>query len=218
MSRAGRRLLPWLLVALGCDRSPATPAQAAPAAAPASAPAQRPGVGALSALPTEDLVGYLSGNYHTISNNPAVFADLDRRRIVMMGKSGRRELPIATRPAEAARQYEAFLLDNDYAANGKTRADPHPKVQVGSQEMVVVSMGELFPEMPADLKAHFAPAQLDVLYHLSGTEGYRLVAARGPVMWCYTGTVEVDGAGTKRAFPVEKANEAFAAFQALLPR
>jgi hypothetical protein len=172
----------------------------------------------LSTLPTKDLVGYLSGNYHTGGNNPAIYADLDRKMFVMMGKRSFAELPMTTKPAEAAAAFESFFVLHGYHANGKTPTDDHQKVMVDGKEMVVVSTDELFPKMPADLKALFTPEQAELLYHTPPSDGYKLVAAKYPLMYCYTHSIAVLSSHDEHEFPIEKASDAFAAFAKLLPK
>ena len=162
----------------------------------------------LDALPLRDLVGYVSGNYHTGGNNPAIYADTDRKVFVMSSKAGYAELPFATKAAEASAAFEAFLLDTGYKANGKEPGDTHQKVMVNGKEMVVMTNDELFPKMPADLRAHFTDDQYDLLYHSRPGDTYQRIAKKYPVLWCYSGTIALVGG---KEYPVAKANDAFAA-------
>ncbi len=175
-----------------------------------------PGPASLTTLPLVDLVGYLTGNYHTSSNNPAMYLDRDRKLFVMMGKHGKAELPSAD-PLAATAAFETFLLAHGYAVNHKAVTDDtHPRVMVGSQEMVVMTTDELFPEMPAELKAHFSPAQYEKLYKTATNQGMDIVATRAPVIWAYTHSLVVVGPGAKsQEFSVDRADAAFAAFRAL---
>lgn len=204
------------LVALaGCKRSRPEPAVTEP---PKQAPADRE---ALRAVKVEDAFGYLTGKYHTSSNNPALYADPERKLYVVLGKRGRTEFPLAE-PAIAA--YEDLLLDSGYHVNGKTPADHHQKVMIDGKEMVVMSTAEIFPEMPADLKSHFTANQLEILYHTTGTAGVALYSGHDkdypshPAMWAYSGSIEVIGPDIVKDFPVEQASEAFAEYRALVKR
>ena len=209
-------------VVVACGKSEPTPVPSPTRSAEPTAPTPKPTTEdpkILDALPIKDLVGYLSGNYHAGGNNPAIYADLDRKVFVMMGKRGSVELPMATKPAEAAAAFESFLVLHGYEANGKSPTDEHQHVMVNGKEMVVMTTDELFPEMPADLKAHFTPEQYDLLYHTRPSDGYARVAAKYPLMWCYTHSVAVVGPKhPEHEFPIAKASDAFAEFQKLLPR
>jgi hypothetical protein len=205
------RILAITLALASCTKRREEPAEIAVAA--------KPDQGVLRPIKVEDAVGYLSGNYHTISNNPAIFAD--GTRFVMMGKQYRKEVAFADRDRAFA-TFEQLLLDHGYAANGKPAPDRHQKVMVDGKEMVVVQMGELFPEMPAELKARFTAAQLAVLDHTTTTDGYRLFSghdpryAPHPVIYASSKQLTVVGPGTEKSFPIERATEAFTAYRALL--
>ncbi|HUJ61094.1 MAG TPA: hypothetical protein VLX92_21470 [Kofleriaceae bacterium] len=208
-----RALVVVAVVAIGCkDKPAAEPVPAPQAQAGGSAAA---GLASLRTLPAIDLVGYLSGNYHTASNNPAMYADLDRKVFVMMGKHGKAEVPL-DKPDDATTAFESFLVLHGYAADGRPPTDDHQKVMVDGKEMVVVTTDELFPEMPADLRAHFSDAQNDALYHTRPHDGYALLAEKEPVVWAYTATLEVLAPGVARQFPVEKASDAMALFRSLV--
>ncbi|HEY4183396.1 MAG TPA: hypothetical protein VGM90_41515 [Kofleriaceae bacterium] len=173
----------------------------------------------LDTLSLEDLVGYASGAYHAGGNNPAIYADIDHKTIVLMGNKATAKIPIATQPAEAAAAYEAFLVQHGYEANGKQPTDEHQHVMINGKEMVVMSTDELLPAMPADLKAHFTPAQYDLLYHTPVAANLARVALKVPVMYCYSNMIAVIGpAHPLKEYPIEQASKAFAEFQTMLPK
>lgn len=195
-----------LLVLLACKSSDPAPI--------AEKPAPIADRSSLDKLPVADLVGYFSGAYHTSSNNPGVYYDASKHVIAMSGRSGSAELPSTTKPEEVRDALEVFFLANDYEINGKKPTDKHQKVMVNGKEMVVMPMTELFPEMPADLKAHFTSEQYDLLYKTASTDGYGIVAKKYPVMFAYLGAIEVRlPDGSKSVFDLQKANDAFALFQ-----
>jgi hypothetical protein len=206
-----------LLALTTCDRPQpvqlAAPAQALP---PAPSPF-KPGTGTLDTLAPEDLVGYLTGNYHTSSNNPAIYADRDRKVFVMMGKRAKAELPL-DKPEEAMAAFEKFLVLHGYAANGKQPTDDHSKVMVDGKEMVVMTSDELFPKMPDELKAHFTQTQFDLLYRTAPREGFHHLAATHPLIWAYTQTLVVLGSGVEKEFPVAQADDAFAEYRRLIAK
>lgn len=169
----------------------------------------------LSAVPAKDLVGYLSGNYHNGSNNPAMYADLDRKVFVMMGERAAAEVPF-DKPAEATAAFEKFLVLHGYAANGTPPTDDHQKIMVAGKEMVVMPMDELMPEMPAELKAKFTTEQYSTLYKTNRYDGYAVVAVKYPIIWAYAETLVVQGKNPRQEFPIEKATDALAAFGKLL--
>jgi hypothetical protein len=178
---------------------------------------------ALLALPVVDGVGFLTGNYHTSSNNPAMYADPERKLFVLLGKKARLELPLG-KPEDAIAAYEQFLLQHGYAANGKTAPDDHQKVMVDGKEMVVMQMSELLPEMPADLASHFTPRQRKVIGNTTGTNGFKLFSghdkdyAPHPMLYAGAKAVFVVGPDTDKQFPIEQASAAFAEYRAMLKR
>ena len=174
-------------------------------------------VAILEDVSTRDLVGYHSGHYQTIGNNPAIYADLENKVFVMMGKKSVAELPMATNSNEAATAFETFIVLHGYAANGKQPIDSHQKVTINGQEMVVMTRDELLPTMPTDVKAHFTAEQFNLLENQSSRNGYRVIATRVPLMYCYAGSIVVLGANEEHEFPVAQATDAFVAFRKLLP-
>ncbi len=178
---------------------------------------------ALTSVKIEDGIGFLTGNYHTSSNNPAMYADPDKHMFVLLGNKSRLEVPLAD-PSKAIAAFEDFLLLHGYSPNGKTAPDTHQKIMVDGKEMVVMRMDELLPTMPADLRSRFTTAQYDALEHTSGTTGFRLYSGHDkdypahPLMFAYTKSISVVGPDTEKDFPIEKASEAFAEYRALLAR
>lgn len=178
---------------------------------------------ALRALPAEDGMGYLSGNYHTGHNNPITWVDDARQRFVFMGRQYRIEVPL-DQPDRAFEMAERLLLDHGYPASGKDPAETRPTLEVDGQKMVVVQMAELFPEMPEELKKRFTDQQRDVLYKTAGGDGVRLFSGHDgdypphPAMWAASDQVVVAGPGTWKDFPVQKLAEAFAEYRALIGR
>lgn len=221
-----------LLFSVGCKkREEAQPVQvSAPAAVAAPQdpadpfPAGEAGDRkALLALPIIDGVGFLTGHYHTSSNNPAMYADSERKLFVMLGKKGKLEVPIAN-AEDAIAAYEQFLLRHGYPANGKDAPDDHQKVMVDGKEMVVMEMSELLPEMPADLKKHFTPRQHEVIRNTSGTKGFELFSGHDkdypphPLMYAGSNQVFVVGPDTDKSFPIAQASAAFAEYREMLKR
>lgn len=178
---------------------------------------------ALRALPAEDGMGYLSGNYHTGHNNPITWVDDARQRFVLMGRQYRIEVPL-DQPDRAFEMAERLLLDHGYPASGKDPAETRPTLEVDGQKMVVVQMAELFPEMPEELKKRFTDQQRDVLHETAGGDGVRMFSGHDgdypphPAMWAASEQVVVAGPGTWKAFPVQKLAEAFAEYRALIGR
>jgi hypothetical protein len=180
-----------------------------------NAPPAKADLSLLQPLPAVDLVGYVSGHYRTGGNNPAIYADLDRKMFVMMGKRGTAELPLA-KPDEVGPAFAQFLVAHGYAANGVQPTDDHAKVVIDGKQMVVVTTDEIFPKMPDELKAHFTPAQLELLYHTRPRDCFEMVAAKYPVIWAYSESLEVLGPGFHQEFPIAQASEAFAAYRKLI--
>jgi len=178
---------------------------------------------ALLALPIVDGIGYMSGNYGTSHNHPAMFADPARKVFVLMGKKGKAEVPFA-KVDDALAAYEQFLLQHGYAANGKEAPDDHQKIMVDGKEMVVMTMQELMPEMSSETKARFTERQYKVLRNTTGTAGYQQLSGHvtefppHPLMFAGAEQVFVVGPGTDKSFPIAKASEAFAEYRQLLTR
>jgi hypothetical protein len=164
-------------------------------------------------LPAKDLVGYLTGSYGTFSNNPALYADLDRRVFVMMGKRATAELAL-DRPDEAIAAFEKFLVLHGYAANGVQPTEDRAQILIDGKPMVLVDVAELVPRMPPELEAHFTQAQRDLLGRTAPGAGFALLARRYPVIWAYSEELEVlGGGGAAQEVPIAKAAEAFTAFR-----
>lgn len=176
---------------------------------------EKPDLSLLAALPAVDLVGYLSGRYGTGGNNPAIYADVDGKLFVMMGKRGTAELPL-DRPDEAIAAFEQFLVLHGYPANGKQPSDDRTRVVIDGKEMVVMTSAELFPTMPDEQKARFTQPQLDLLYRTAPGNGYAMLAARYPLIWAYSSSLSVQGPGFAQDFPIASASDAFAAYRKLV--
>lgn len=193
------------VIALGCSRSVASVEDAAkPAVDPA-----------LRSIPARDLVGYASGNYGTSHNHPAMYADLERKVFVLMGQRGTAEIPL-DEPDRATRAYVEFLLLHGYPANGKTPPETHPKIVIDGKELVVVAPEELFPQTGSATKARFTPSQRATLDHTSGTDIFPLVGEKWPIVFAYGSTVVVVGPKQRQKFPIANADDALAAYRALL--
>jgi hypothetical protein len=149
---------------------------------PADPPA-RPAadLGLLRSLPAKDLVGHLTGAYGTINNNPAIYADTDRKLFVLMGRRGTIELPL-DKPDDATAAYEPFLVAHGFPANGAQPTDDHARIVVNGQTMVLIAADELLPQMPPELKVHFTEPQLELLNRAQPDDCYQLLAARYPAM------------------------------------
>jgi hypothetical protein len=171
----------------------------------------------LKTIPAQDIAGFMSGNYHTVSNNPVMYADTDRGVFVLMGAKTRAELPIAKRK-DATAAYEQLLLLHGYEPNGK-KPDPvaRPTIMIDGSPLVVVTMDELLPTMPPEIRKRFTDEQYDTLGHVDGRTGLRVVAAKYPALFAYSKSIVVLGRGAEQEFPIEKANDAFSAYEKLLP-
>src|SRR5512138_2915481 len=212
-----RRWVIVLVVAGACNSSKpervevvAPPTQGS---ASASGSAAR-GSASLDDIAAIDLAGFLSGGYHTTGNVPIIYADLDQKKYVLMGKSAPRELAFESTPEELDKAFEAFFLANQYPVSGKELTDPHQKVMVGGKEMVVMRMDELLPTMPDDLEKKFTPAQYELLSHTTMTAGYRVLGKRYPLIYCggYRDTARVTyiDAKSEHEYTLDKATTAYA--------
>jgi hypothetical protein len=208
-----RRSLAFI-VAAACSRS-----EPVPLATGSGHPDQAPhATASLETIPAVYVAGFLSGAYHTNSNIPVVYADLDKKRYVMMGKHAQAELPFTAKPDEADRAFTAFFVANDYAIGGEEPTDRHPKVMIDGKEMVVVGMDELLPTMPDDLKARFTPAQLELLRGVATNAGYRVLGKRVPLVYCsgYKASASITyvDAKSEHEYQLTEARPAFAALRA----
>jgi hypothetical protein len=199
-----------LLTLAACGKSQSTGADAGATDASAHA------ASVLKTIAPEDLAGFMSGNYHTSHNHPALYADMDRNVFVLIGRQGRAEIPLS-KPDDAVRAYEQFLLLHGYEPNGK-KASERPTIIVDGKPLVIVTMDELFPTMPPDIRKRFSAEQYDVLEHTDGRAGYRVVAATYPLMYAYSKSLVVMGPSGEEEHPIEKASDAFSAFEKLVAR
>ena len=178
---------------------------------------------ALLALPIGDGIGYMSGNYGTSHNHPAMYADTERKVFVLMGRKGKGEVPFA-KVDDALAAYEQFLLQHGYAANGKPAPDEHQKIMVDGKEMVVMTMSELMPEMSTETKAKYTDRQYKVLRNTTGTDGYKQFSGNvtefppHPLMFAGAEQVFVVGPDTDKQFPIAQATEAFKEYREMLKR
>ena len=182
-----RRL--WLVVfvlagACNSSKPEAEPVVVVAAPPPPQGSGSASGSASLDDIAAIDIAGVLSGGYHTTGNVPIVYADLDQKKYVLMGKSGQRELAFKSKPEELDKAFEAFFTANQYAVSGKVPTDPHQKVMVDGKEMVVMRMDELLPTIPEDLKKRFTPAQYDLIERTAVNVGYRALGKRYPLIYC----------------------------------
>jgi len=170
----------------------------------------------MKTIAPRDVAGFMSGNYHTTHNHPSMYADTDRSVFVLVGAQGSAEIPLSV-AKDAMGAYEQFLLRHGYEPNGKKAADARQTILVDGKPLVVVTRDELIPTMPPDIRKRFSDEQYDVLEHMDGRAGFHFVAAKYPTIYAYSKSLVVMSASSEQEFPIEKASDAFAAYEKLLP-
>jgi hypothetical protein len=183
---------------------------------PQSGAAQDNDMGPLAQVRAEQAFGYLSGNYRTFHNHPAIFSDSGTGRLVVLGTGYRRDFPLA-KAADAVKAYRNLLVDRGYEPDGK-------KKKKSRQEEYDELMGMLVATMSDSTKGLFTAEQLERFGDLAPSAGYDYFSGHTggypnhPVIYAHLHGFTIVGRGFKKDMPMKQASKAFAEYLALVKR
>jgi hypothetical protein len=172
---------------------------------------------ALADVSADRAFAYLSGNFQTLHNHPAIYADSASGMIVVVGNGLRKEFPIA-RVAEAVKAYRNFLYDRGYEPDGKKR----PKKKKSSDEEYQELLRMMSTGLSDSVKSLFTSEQLERFNDISPSAGYDFFSgfdggyANHPVIYAHLYGFTIEGRGFKKDMPMKQASAAFAVYLSLL--
>jgi hypothetical protein len=174
-------------------------------------------VGALAGVRADHAFAYLSGNFQTLHNHPALYADSASGMMVVIGNGYRREFPLA-KAADAVKAYRNLLYDRGYEPDGKKR----PKKRKSAEEEYQELLRMVSSELSDSVKRLFTADQLEHFSSISPSAGYDFFSGYSggypnhPVIYAHLYGFTIVGRGFKKDVPMKQASAAFAEYLALV--